>query len=83
MLQLHLNSKARSFAGHHKLSAMLQLLERTMFLAGITPLLVGRLDASPGLSVHETVEIALLLATTWQAFTLPNVFQTSYDDYTE
>jgi len=39
MLQLHLNSKARSFAGSYKLSAVLQLLERVAFLAGITPLL--------------------------------------------
>lgn len=83
MLQLHLNLEARSFAGSYKLSAVLQLLERVAFLAGITPLLVGRLDASPGLSVHEVVEIALLLVTTWQALTLPSVFQISYDDYAE
>ncbi|KIM91908.1 hypothetical protein PILCRDRAFT_809902 [Piloderma croceum F 1598] len=83
MLQLRHNLKARSFAGSYKLSAALQLLERVMFLAGITPLLVGRLDASPGLSVHEVVEITLLLATTWQALTFPNVLQTSYDDHAE
>jgi hypothetical protein len=83
MLQLHHNLKVRSFAGSHKLSAVMQLLERVIFLAGIAPLLVGRLDASPGLSVHEIVEIALLLVTTWQALTISNVCQTSFDDYAE
>jgi hypothetical protein len=77
ILQLYLNLQSRSFAGRYKLSVFLMLIVEGGGLVEFTPSIVGMFDAKSGLSPHDSVQIILLLAAAWQAFSLPSVSQTT------
>lgn len=49
-------------------------------LVEFTPPLVGKLNMESGLPVHDVVQTILLLVAASQAFTLPDVPQSSDDD---
>jgi hypothetical protein len=83
ILQFYLNLKSQFFAGRHKMSVYLMLIEQGAVLAELSPSLVGRFDARPGLSAHEVVKLVIQLMAAWQAFTLPSVSQTDDDEHEE
>jgi hypothetical protein len=83
ILQLLLNWRSRTYAGSHRVAAVLMIACELTHLGGFIPSLVGRFDARPSLTANEVVETTLIMVGCWQALTLPSVNQTSEDDHTE
>ncbi|KAG6826503.1 hypothetical protein H0H92_015576 [Tricholoma furcatifolium] len=83
LLQVILNWRSRTFAGTMRASAVLTLLRRLSELALFVPALVGAYDTRGALSAHEVLEFAIASVVVWQAFTLPNPREDSYEDHIE
>lgn len=83
LLQLLLNFRTRSYAGNYKVSTVGDLTVDGIILASFMPVLVGRVDAWPGLSLHKVVKISLNLIAAWQALTLPSISQTLEEEHSQ
>jgi hypothetical protein len=81
--QLLLNHRSHSFAGAHKLSVATRCLELFLSSTIFVPAIVGRVNARPGLSSQEVVDIGMLVMFLWQAFSLPCVPQTQGNEEEE
>ncbi|KAJ6562522.1 hypothetical protein B0H19DRAFT_1248232 [Mycena capillaripes] len=83
IFQLLLNYRSRTFAGSYKLTVVLACIYAMLVLTHFMPLVVGRYEARPGLSIWEAVEMVLLAAMAWQAAVLPKVTQKMEDEDSE
>lgn len=83
ILQLLFNQRSKTYAGGHRVSAVLTLVLYFVQIAVFVPSLVGRVDARDHLSAHYIVDTVVLLVMCWQAVTLPGVPQILEDEHTE
>lgn len=71
--QISLNHRARTFAGRHKLAALLDAFESALTPLAMLPVIGGRWEQRPGWGLETAVTFAFMAMYAYQAWTLPKV----------
>lgn len=82
-LQLLLNRRSKTYAGSHRITIVLALVQLLTELAKFVPMLVGRFEARGSFSIQDVISSAMIVVGCWQAITLPSVPQASDDEHIE
>lgn len=80
ILQLVMNSRARTFAGDFALTSYLKLLGHALLLAYHSSKVMGKFYVSSGILVADALLMALSVIEVYQASTLPRVEQEAPDE---
>ncbi|KAJ7249694.1 hypothetical protein C8J57DRAFT_1521716 [Mycena rebaudengoi] len=71
VLQLLMNHRARTFGGMYKATVWILVAERVLRFMVYLPAILGHIPNRESLSLAMVINVLLLLAQTWQAWTFP------------